>query len=86
MNRVGVVRGIAIWENRRNFAVARLRSTAEAEEASSVVVGMQGLSVAIDCRNSKRGSSEAAMLLIDIAGCTGVDVWRVEEAEKATAD
>jgi len=51
MNRVGVVRGIETRtgeENRKKEAVAKRRSTDEADEASSVVVGMQGLSEAID--------------------------------------
>ena len=59
IKRVGAVSGTESWtgaENWRKFAVARLRSTEEAEEASSVLVGMQGLSDAIDCRNSTRGS------------------------------
>ena len=66
MKRVGVVRGMDSWtgaENWRKLAVARLRSTVEAEvaeEASSILVGMQGLSDAIDCRNSTRGSCCAA--------------------------
>ena len=63
MKRVGVVRGMESWigaENWRKFAVARLRSTEEAELASSVLVGMQGLSDAIDCRNSTSGSCWAA--------------------------
>jgi hypothetical protein len=63
MKRVGVVRGMESWtgvENWRKLAVARLRSTEEAEEASSVLVGTQGLSDAIDCRNSTRGSCWAA--------------------------
>ena len=59
MNRVGVLSGIDTWtgeENWRKVAVARLRSMEEAEDASAVVVGMQGLSDAIDCRKSRRGS------------------------------
>ncbi len=42
--------------NWRKVAVARLRSTEDAEEASSVVVGTQGLSDAIDCRKRSKGS------------------------------
>jgi len=59
INRVGVVSGMEIWVgdvNWRKLAVARLRSTEDAEVASGVVVGMQGLSDAIDCRNSNSGS------------------------------
>jgi hypothetical protein len=59
INRVGVVSGIDIWmgdENWRNVVVARLRSTVEADEASSVVAGMHGHSEAIDCLKSTRGS------------------------------
>ena len=43
-------------ENWRKLAVARLRSTEEAEDASSVMVGIHGLSEAIDWRNRIRGS------------------------------
>jgi hypothetical protein len=63
IKRVGVSRGMDIWmgaENWRKFAVARLRSTEDDEVASSVLVGMQGLSDAIDCRSSTRGSCWAA--------------------------
>ena len=59
MNRVGVVSGTETWmgaENCRKLAVARLRSTDEADDASSVVVGMQGLSDAIDCRRRSKAS------------------------------
>ena len=72
MKRVRVVRGMETWtgaENWRKFAVARLRSTEEAEVASSVLVGIHGLSEAIDCRNSTRGScwvvSEEAIVVLD---------------------
>jgi len=72
MKRVGVVRAMATWmgrENWRKFAVARLRSTDEAEEASSVLVSIQGLSEAIACRNRTSGScwkgSEDAMFVVD---------------------
>jgi hypothetical protein len=42
--------------------VARLRSREDAAEASSVVVGMQGVSNAIEFRKSKSGScSEVAI-------------------------
>jgi len=47
--------------------VARLRSTDDAAEASSVVVGMQGVSNAIEFRKSKSGScSEVAILLLRV--------------------
>lgn len=67
MKRVGVVSGMEIEAegNWRKVAVARLRSTEDAAEASSVVVGMQGVSDAIEFRKSKSGScSEAAMSCI----------------------
>jgi hypothetical protein len=84
MKRVGVVRGMEIWtgaENWRKFAVARLRSTEEAELASSVFVGMQGLSDAIDCRNSMRGSccavSEEAIVVVDAMLEAEIrDIWQ----------
>jgi hypothetical protein len=59
MKRVGAVSGIEVWigeENWRKDAVARLRSTEDGEVASAVSDGIQGLSDAIDCRRSRRGS------------------------------
>jgi hypothetical protein len=44
------------WVNCRKEAFARFRSTEEAEVASAAIVGMQGLSDAIHCRSSRRGS------------------------------
>lgn len=59
IKRVGIVRGTETRcgeENCRYVALARLRSTESAEDACSDVVGMAGLSEAMDCRNSRRGS------------------------------
>ncbi len=54
-------------ENWRKVAFASVRSTDSAEDASMAVVGIQGLSDAMDCRNKSRGSfwkvSEVAILL-----------------------
>lgn len=76
MKRVGVVSGMETEAegNWRKVAVARLRSTEDAAEASSEVVGMQGASDAIEFRKSKRGScSEVAILLVRMRG------WSWEE-------
>ena len=59
MKRVGVSRGMEAWkgeENSRCVAMARLMSSEAADDASSAVVGMAGLSAAIDCRRSRSGS------------------------------
>ena len=64
---MGVMRGIETEAegNWRKVAVARLRSTSDATVASSVVVGMQGVSEAIELRKSKSGScSKLAILLL----------------------
>lgn len=65
MKRVGVVSGMETEAegNWRKVAVARLRSTDDAAEASSLVVGMQGVSDAIEFRKSKRGSCSAILLV-----------------------
>ena len=65
VKRVGVVSRMETEAegNWRKVAVARLRSTDDAAEASSLVVGMQGVSDAIEFRKSKRGSCSAILLV-----------------------
>ena len=62
IKRVAAERGIVVSMGEgkyRNFAWARLRSTDDAEEASSVMVGMHGVLEATDCRSSTSGSGLA---------------------------
>lgn len=59
MKRVGVVSGMEMCSgavNWRYFAVAKLRSTEEADVASRLVVGMIESFEAIACRRRRRGS------------------------------
>jgi hypothetical protein len=65
VKRVGAVRGMETEAegNWRKVAVARLRSTEDAAEASSLVVGIHGVSDAIEFRKSKRGSCSAILLV-----------------------
>jgi hypothetical protein len=59
INRVEVPRGMEILngeENRKCVATARLTSSEAEDDASSEVVGIAGLSPAMDCRRSRSGS------------------------------
>lgn len=60
---MGVVKGIETCTGEvkcRYVAVARLTFVEDAVEASSLLVGMQGLSEAIDWRRSSKGSCSEA--------------------------
>lgn len=70
-------------------AVAKLRSTEDAEEPSSVVVGIQGLSEAIDCRKRSKGSCSEVDIMsnsieatgLDIFWCFGGEIWKARLLE-----
>jgi hypothetical protein len=79
--RVGVVSGIEIWRGEvkcRKVAVARLTFTEDADEASSLVVGMQGLSEAIDWRRRRRGSCSEADIVARVRIDTAKLGWDAE--------
>lgn len=58
----------------RYFAVAKLRSTEDAEEPSSLMVGIQGLSDAIDCRKRSKGSWSGADMMSNSIDAARYDI------------